>query len=275
MRIDAHQHYWKLSRGDYGWLTPDLTVLYKDFLPEDLLPELNRANVDGTILVQAAPTIEETHFILKLAKEVAEIKGVVGWVDFESPTVLSDIDTLAADEHLVGLRPMIQDIPDPHWMLKPQFSKVFDHMSKNNLAFDALVLPKHLESLHQLLERHPCLVTIINHAAKPEIRNNKLEDWKRNIGHIAKNTQAFCKVSGLTTEASKDWRISELRPYADVLMGLFGAERLIWGSDWPVCLLATDYEEWVRTCEHLFTQTGSDMNRLFGENAAKAYGLNL
>ena len=162
MRIDAHQHFWEIGRGDYGWLTPDLKPLYKDFLPIELAPLLKANGIDGTVLVQAAPTVAETRYMLSLAKNNDFIKGVVGWVDFEADNVLDTINELAQQPKLVGIRPMIQDITDKNWMLKEQFSPVYQQLINDNIVFDALTLPKHLNNLKQLIERHPYLNIVID-----------------------------------------------------------------------------------------------------------------
>jgi L-fuconolactonase len=275
MKIDAHQHFWQLSRGDYGWLTPELTTLYHDFLPEQLIPMLKEASIDATVVVQAAPTIDETNFLLSLAEQSREIAGVVGWVDFESESAVGDIETLARNEYFVGVRPMIQDIADIDWMLNPAFSPVFEKLEQHQLTFDALVKPEHLDNLHKLLQRHPKLTTVIDHAAKPDIANKSIDEWKGNMTRLAKDTQAFCKLSGLATEASENWLPEDLKPYVDVLLNTFGPERLIWGSDWPVCLLATDYKDWHDLSKQLLSVSEKEEAMIFGENAAKAYKLTL
>ena len=175
MRIDAHQHFWRLERGDYGWLTPELEPIYRDFEPDDLAPHLSANAISGTVLVQAAPTVAETHFMLELARQNAFIRGVVGWVDFEHPEAADTITSLAEDPHLVALRPMIQDIADDDWMLKPQLSTAFDAMIAGGLVFDALTLPRHLKNLLELLSRHPTLRTVIDHASKPEIASGQFD----------------------------------------------------------------------------------------------------
>lgn len=275
MRIDAHQHFWRLDRGDYGWLTPDVGPIYRDFEPEHLLPLLEASKIDGTILVQAAPTAAETEYLLSLADQHAFIKGVVGWVDFEAPDAPKDIARLAAHPALVGLRPMIQDIPDTNWMLRPDLAPAFEAMIAAELTFDALTLPRHLGALRQLLGRFPNLRTIIDHGSKPRIADRMRDGWFADMAELAEGTNAFCKLSGLVTEAGSDWTVNDLRPYTDHLLATFGPRRLIWGSDWPVCTSAASYQEWIATADTLLSQQSkSEVRAVFGLNALAAYGLN-
>ena len=274
MRIDAHQHFWSIVRGDYGWLTPHLKPIYRDFLPDDLSPMLQKANMVGTVLVQAAPTVAETEYMLTLADKTAFIKGVVGWVDFEAADAPTQISALAAQPALVGLRPMIQDIKDPNWMLRDTLTPAFEALQLHDLAFDALTLPKHLGPLRQLLARYPQMRVVINHGSKPLIRDGVIDDWAEDMAALARDTNAFCKLSGLVTEAAINWQTDNLRPYVRHLMDTFGPSRLIWGSDWPVCTLASTYERWLDTTDALLSAlTQSERDAILGENAARAYNL--
>ncbi len=272
MRIDAHQHFWSISRTDYGWLTPDVGPIYRDFLPDDLAPLLKKAGLDGTVLVQAAPTLAETEYLLDLARDNDFIKGVVGWVDFESPSAPDNITRLAANPKFVGLRPMIQDIPDDDWMLKPGLGAAFESLIAENLTFEALTFPRHLKNLMALFDHHPDMRIVIDHGSKPQIRSNEFDAWAGDMAQIASTTNAFCKISGLVTEASEQWTVEDLRPYVDHLLSTFGPDRLIWGSDWPVCLLASNYEQWLEVSANLLgTLTPSDHDAVFGGNAQRAY----
>lgn len=273
-RIDAHQHFWSLNRGDYGWLTPELKDIYRDFLPDDLTPTLAAQGIKGTVLVQAAPTLAETEYMLSLADEHAFVKGVVGWVDFEQAEAPTQIANLAQHPAMVGLRPMIQDIADPDWMLRADLTPAFEALIAADLTFDALTLPPHLSNLSHLLERHPDMRVVINHGAKPLIRDGVIEPWATNMARLARDTPAYCKLSGLVTEASTDWAITDLQPYVDHLLDNFGPDRLIWGSDWPVCTLASSYERWVETTDTLLSAlTADERDAILGGNAARAYKL--
>lgn len=273
-RIDAHQHFWEVARGDYHWLTPDLEPLYREYLPRDLAPHLETHGISGTILVQAAATVEETRFMLSLADNAPFVKGVVGWVDFESPDAPQTIKDLCTHPALVGLRPMIQDIEDDDWMLRDDLTPAFEALIAQDLTFDALTFPRHLENLSTLLNRFPEMRVVIDHGSKPLIKDGHIEDWAADMKQLAADTSAFCKLSGLVTEAHEDWTIEHLRPYVNHLLSTFGPERLVWGSDWPVCLLASSYDRWVETTDRLLEGLSSEeKDAVLGLNALRAYGL--
>ncbi|MCV6574914.1 MAG: amidohydrolase family protein [Cohaesibacter sp.] len=274
VRIDAHQHFWLVQRGDYGWLTPELEALYRDFLPKDLEPILDGAAIEGSVLVQAAPTVAETHYMLSLADENAFIKGVVGWVDFEAQDAAEQIAALASHSRLVGLRPMIQNIEADDWMLQPSLASAFEALIAHDLTFDALTLPRHLPYLQELLARYPDLCVVIDHGSKPDIANGAFDDWARDMALVAEQSQAYCKLSGLVTEAGEGWTAEMLQPYVDHLLATFGPSRLIWGSDWPVCLLASSYARWLAASDWLLKAcSDEDRMAIFGGNAVRAYRL--
>lgn len=275
MRIDAHQHFWRLSRGDYGWLTPTLAPIYRDFEVPELAPHLAANRISGTVLVQAAPTEAETRFLLRLAAESAGlIGGVVGWVDFEAPDVRERLARLAANPLLCGVRPMIQDIADADWMLERRLDEAFRAIVDLDLRFDALVQPRHLRNLRRLLDRHPDLRTVVDHGAKPAIANGAREPWAADISALARETQAWCKLSGLVTEAKPDWTVVDLAPYAAHLLDCFGPARLIWGSDWPVVNLAGGYERWWSATTSLLSGLEPrERDAILGGNAERFYGL--
>lgn len=274
MIIDAHQHFWQLDRGDYGWLTPELKLLYRDFMPDDLSPHLLRAGIDGTVLVQAAPTSAETEFLLKIADEVPFVLGVVGWVDFAAPTAAIDIARLARNPKLVGLRPMIQDIADDNWMLRPDLAPAFEAVVQHNLTFDALVQPRHLTQLRQLLARHPNLRCVIDHGAKPDISGGQFDVWANDIAAIAKESGAYCKLSGLLTEAGKDWDALVVTRYAEHLVKCFGPKRLVWGSDWPVVTLAASFEAWLDLAKTIIPND-PEREAIFGSNVFDLYNISM
>lgn len=275
MPIDAHQHFWTLGRGDYAWPSPDLPSIYRDFGPADLAPLLAETGIDGTVLVQATPTVAETHFLLDLAARTPFVKGVVGWVDFDAPDAPDVIADLARNPLLKGLRPMIQNIADDHWMIGDQLTPAFDAMIRSSLVFDALVLPRHLPVLGLLLARHPELRVVVDHAAKPDIAGYGCGTWAKDIGDIARETGASCKLSGLWTEGGVSTRADLYRPYVDHLLTCFGPQRLLWGSDWPVLRLAGDYADWHAQCLELTTHcAAADREAIFGGNARRLYGLN-
>ena len=272
-RLDSHQHFWRLSRGDYGWPTPELRPLYRDFEPEHLVPHLDRCAVTQTILVQAAPTVAETSFLLDLADTHGFIAGVVGWIDFEAADAPEMLATLRQRKKLVGIRPMIQDIPDPNWMLKPTLAPAFEALSEHGLVFDALVKPPHLPLLLQLAQRHSTLRIVVDHGAKPAIALGAFDTWSKGIERIARETSAVCKLSGLVTEANTAER-DTLAPYVDHLLECFGPSRLLWGSDWPVCELVCRYDEWFSLSEQLLARLSlSERASIFGDVARATYGI--
>jgi L-fuconolactonase len=271
--IDAHQHFWRLDRGDYGWLTPTLETIYRDFLPEHLAPQLKAAGIHSTVLVQAAPTVAETRYLLELAHANAFIAGVVGWVDFEAADAGETIDALAADDKLLGLRPMIQDIPDSEWMLEERLAPAFESMIDHGLVFDALVLPKHLPALRELIARYPDLHMVLDHGAKPPIRSGDLGEWKREIATLASESNIVCKLSGLVTEANAATPAA-LREAFDHLLTSFGPARLMWGSDWPVCELVCSYDDWRTTGDELLASLSPHDRELINSQVAQeTYGI--
>ena len=241
--IDAHQHFWTRSRGDYDWLKDASPVLHRDFGPSDLLPLLKKHALTGTILVQAASTEAETEFMLSIAAKTDEVLGVVGWVDFEREDAPERITHFAKQPKLVGLRPTVPDFQSPDWFLRPELEPGFEAMLENGLTFDALSHPQHLAPLAELKKRYPDLPIIIDHFAKPEIRNNAYDDWARDI-RIASLSGVWCKLSGLVTEAAADWKPDDLKPYIDHVLSIFGSTRVVWGSDWPVVNAAGGYDRW-------------------------------
>lgn len=273
--IDAHQHFWKLDRGDYRWLTPDIEPLYRDFLPQHLRPLLRRAGIGKTVLVQAADTLAETRYLLSLAEQVDFVAAVVGWIDMEDANAPETLAELAENPNLVGIRPMIQDIPDADWMLRPRLQPAFDAVCRLGLTFDALVKPVHLDSLLTLLRRHPDLPTVIDHAAKPDIANGGNDRWRAQMRELAALDHCHCKLSGLVTEAGDDPQRAPIQRYMAFLLECFGAEKLMWGSDWPVLNLADDYLGWRAQSERFADQLpAADRARIFGGTATAFYGLN-
>jgi L-fuconolactonase len=270
--IDAHQHFWRLDRGDYGWLTPALAPIFRDFGPGDLAPILARHGIGRTILVQAAPTAAETAYLLGIARTTPFVAGVVGWIDFEAPDAPDVVARLAGDPRLVGLRPMVQDIADDDWLLRPSHAPVFEAIVAHGLVFDALVLPRHLPRLARVLERHPRLVVVVDHGAKPGIRAGEIDRWRADMATIAAHPRAHCKLSGLVTEASPGAGLDVLAPYIDTLLGLFGAARLLWGSDWPVVELAGGYDRWrAMALAALATLAPDARAEVLGGTAARVY----
>jgi L-fuconolactonase len=275
MRIDAHQHFWRLDRGDYGWLTAaDHPAIFRDFGPQDLAPRLAEAGIERTILVQAAPTSAETDWLLEVAGQTDFVAGVVGWADLAAADAPAVIEDLARRPALVGLRPMLQDLADDDWILGPAVGRALDAMQACGLRFDVLVQPRHLPHLQRLVDVRPDLPLVIDHGAKPRIAEGRFNDWAAAMRRIAASSGACCKLSGLVTEGGRDWSDVRLRPYVDLLLEAFGPSRLMWGSDWPVVLEAASYAVWRETAEKLAPHlSAGERDDVFGDTAARFYGL--
>lgn len=255
-KIDSHQHFWSLARGDYHWLTAELTELYQDFLPEQLMPYMQQANVQATVLVQAAETTAETDYMLALAAEHSFIRGVVGWVNLADEQVLAQLQNFASNPIFKGIRPMLQDIDDAKWILQPQFATVFDYLIAENLTFDALVLPKHLPHIYQLACQYPQLKIVIDHAAKPQIDaihagDIKSSAWFYWMEKLAQLPQVYCKLSGLVTQITSPSDKVYIDNFAKALLQIFTSKKLMWGSDWPVLNLTANYQEWLSISEQV------------------------
>lgn len=272
MKIDSHQHLWRLDRGDYGWLTPAKTAIYRDFGPDDLAPILARHSISRTILVQAAPTIAETEFLLDVAARCPFVAGVVGWIDFTASDCAATVQRLSRNPLLVGLRPMVQDIEDDDWLLHRDIEPAIRAMVESGLVFDALVRPRHLSRLLTLVDRHPDLRIVVDHGAKPAIADNRLVPWNADMAAIAARPWVYCKLSGLANEAGSDWRNDTLAPYVSRLIDTFGPTRLLWGSDWPVVNLAGGYDRWHAAAVELTAELPGDAKEeIFGRTAERLY----
>lgn len=276
MIIDAHHHLWQVSRGDYHWMSPDVPVLARDYLTEDLRPVLRRAGVDRTVLVQAAQTEAETDFMLSLAADADFIAGVVGWLDFEDTAFPAKLEALARRPKFVGLRPMLQDHEDDGYVLRPAVLANIGHMATAGVALDILTFPRHLPAIVQMLDAVPGLRAVVDHLSKPPVASGKIEGWAEDILSVAAHPGVCCKVSGLVTEAQHvDWKPADLAPYVRHVFDAFGADRLMFGSDWPVCLLAASYAEVLNAARGILDPLldAQGMAAVFGGNAAKFYRL--
>ena len=277
MSIDAHHHYWDPRRGDYDWMPPDDPVLARRYVPADLAPSLAQHGITRTILVQAAATIEESEYLLGIADATPSVAGVVGWIDFERPEHVRQLRRLARHPKFVGVRPMIQDIPDVNWMLRTDVQWAYRAIIDLDLTFDALGFPPHLDNFLTVLTRYPQMRVAIEHCMKPRIRDHAsgsqvYEDWAEGMRRLAAETQAHCKFSGLATEAGEDWTLDDLRPYANHALDSFGAERVMWGSDWPVCQSRASYGEWWKSAWALTAYLGkAAQSQIFGETAMRFY----
>ena len=277
MRIDAHQHYWEPRRGDYEWMPEGDPVLDRRYGPADLAPALARHGIARTVVVQGAATVEETEYMLGIADATETVAAVVGWVDFEKPDHRRHLERLARHPKLAGIRPMIQDIPDVDWMLRADVQWAYRAVIDLDLTFDALGFPPHLDNFLTIFGRYPDLRVVIDHCMKPRIRDHSagaFDVWAGRMSRFANETGAFCKLSGLVTEANEDWTAEDLRPYAEHVLSAFGPERVMWGSDWPVCRLRASYDAWYETAAALTAHLDEAAREaIFGGTAARFYRL--
>ncbi|MBF9032631.1 amidohydrolase family protein [Rhodobacterales bacterium HKCCE2091] len=273
--IDAHQHYWNPARGDYDWMPMDNPILARPYSPDDLIGDLSRHGIHRTVLVQAAATVVETEYMLGIADATPSVAGVVGWVDFENPADRATLARLAGHPKFKGVRPMIQDIPDVDWMLRDDVQWGFEAVVENDLALDALGFPRHLENFYKIFTRHSDMRVVIDHCMKPQIRDHSdtgFSEWADGMAALAE-TGAFCKFSGLVTECD-GWSLEKIEPYACHVLETFGAERVMWGSDWPVCQLEASYSDWRAAAEALTAHlTDAERAEVFGGTAARFYRL--
>lgn len=275
MIVDAHFHCWRLARGDYAWLTPALAPIHRDVAIEDWHREARPLGVDAGVLVQAAPTEAETEFLLCEAARHDAVRGVVGWTDLLARDAPAQIARLASTQpKLKGLRPMLQDIDDPDWILQPALAPALGAMAVHGLVFDALVKPLHLPRIRTLCQRHPRLQVVIDHGAKPDIARGQWQPWADDLTRIARETQAVCKLSGLLTEAGPRPHTDATRRWATHLLETFGPERVLWGSDWPVLELVADYRPWWDETQALLAPCPTaDRDAVLGDNASRIYRL--
>ena len=275
-RIDAHRHFWATARGDYGWLTPALGPLWADYGPADAAPLLRARGIAGCVAVQAAETLAESLYLLDMARANPWITGVVGWVDVRSPRAVDDVAALRARGPLVGLRPMLQDL-EPGWILDERARPLLAWMERSGLCLDALVRPLHLPVVDELLARHPDLLLVVDHAAKPDLRAGRawpgFRAWSRGMAAVARRG-ACVKLSGLLTECGPGAGAAELRPVFDVLLEHFGPERILWGSDWPVVRLAAEHDRWCAVTDELLAPLDdADRAWVLGGAATRFYDL--
>lgn len=275
MRVDAHQHFWVFDPVRDSWIDESMSVLKRNFLPDDLFPLLNQNSIDGTIAVQADQSDNETNFLLDLADKNERIYGVVGWVDLMAPDIEKKLEHFSTYKKLKGFRHIVQAEPDNNFMLNEKFQRGIGLLKNFNFTYDILIYPNQLPAAIKLTEKHPDQKFILDHIAKPFIKRNETEPWASGIKELSKNQNVFCKISGLVTEADyKNWKSTDIYPYLDIVFNTFGYERLLFGSDWPVCLLAGSYRQVINLIED-YTDNDSDENkkRIFGRNAISFYNI--
>jgi L-fuconolactonase len=270
MKIDSHQHFWAPVRGDYGWMdSAGAAPLRRPVAPKDMLAHLKAHGIDKTVLVQAAPTVNETEYMLGLADATDFIAKVVGWVDFEVRDDLRHMARFAKHPKFAGVRPMIQDLLEAEWMHRKDVQWAFDAIVDLDITFDALGYPIHLDPFQRLFDTYPKMRTVIDHCMKPVIRDGAFDDWARRMEIIAKTTPVFCKLSGIATEAQPGWSVETLRPYAAHVLSCFGPARVMWGSDWPVLDLNGSYDSWHSAAQAIVKPV--DAAQVFGGTAQAFY----
>ena len=271
--IDSHQHFWKVGRFDYPWMSSDLGVLYRDYLPNDLAPIIQRNGVKQTVLVQASNSIAESRWLLELADANGFIAGVVGWVDLMSADVDAQLDELCAHPKFKGVRHLVESEPDDTWLVQPAVLSGLEKLAARGCSYDLLVHTRHLRYVPRIVESCPELRFVVDHMAKPPIARNEIDEWAEAMRPVASYPNIHCKLSGLVTEANwTSWRVEDLRPYVDTALELFGAERMMFGSDYPVCLLASSYDRVLESFQKLLQDlSAADREKIFSTNAQKFY----
>jgi L-fuconolactonase len=277
MIVDSHQHFWQVGRFDYPWMSSDVETLYRDYLPSQLEPILVANGVAKTVLVQASNSVDESLWLLTLADEHPFIAGVVGWANLMDPDVESQLKKLAAHPKFKGIRHLVESEPADDWLTQPSVLQGLRQLADHDLSYDLLVHTRHLPHARIVAERYPDLRLVIDHMAKPPIGRGEFKEWSEQISPLASFENVFCKLSGLVTEANwTTWQTGDLRPYVDYVLEFFGPERLMFGSDHPVCLLASSYERVLESfLEILQNLNDEQRNRIFALNAINFYRLDL
>ena len=277
--IDSHQHFWDPSRGDYHWMPKDNPILNRKYEVKDLSEASGSIDLHKTILVQAAATNAETEYMLHIAESSDLVCGVVGWVNFEDKNQLNQLRIFSKHPKFIGVRPMIQDIPDENWVLNKNFDIFFKSIIDLDLSFDALGFPIHLENFYIIASKYPKLRFVIDHLMKPKIYNNKQEEfihWKKGMSKLSRLDNVYCKFSGMVTEASENWDEQDLKPYSDEILNLFTDKKIMWGSDWPVCNLRTNYLGWYNAAINLTNELSlAEKQNIFYNNSINFYKLKL
>ncbi len=274
-KIDAHQHFWEYDPQRHGWISDEMSVLKQDFMPPDLEKELTTAGLDGCVAVQADQALQETDFLLELAERYAFVKGVVGWLDIRADDFADQLDHYTEHLHFKGLRHIVQDEPDDRFLLRPDFLRGIKTLTRYDLTYDILIFARHLPVAVEFAEKFPDQPFVLDHIAKPKIKARNIEQWEQGIHELAQHPQMYCKVSGMVTEADwEHWSAEDFKPYLDVVFDAFGTDRLMFGSDWPVCTLAAGYQEVYKLVENYITQfSEEEQAKILGGNAKRFYGL--
>jgi len=275
MRIDSHQHFWNYSPTEHAWMSDSMSAIRRDFLPEDLQPLLASLNFNGCIAVQARQSLEETRWLLELADRFSLIKGVVGWLDLCSPELPSQLEQFANHPKLAGVRHVVQDEPDDEFMLRPEFRRGIAQLREFDLTYDLLLFPRHIPVAVRLVEEFPDQPFVLDHIAKPSIAQGLISPWREDLQQLAQFPNVSCKLSGMVTEAKwQQWQPEDFRPYLNTVLEAFGSDRLMIGSDWPVCLLSSDYASTMQLVIEYIQQFPEEVQAaILGGNCARFYGI--
>jgi len=273
--IDSHHHLWKFNTEDYGWMSEEMNVLRRDYLPEEFAALTSAAGIDGVVTVQARQIVEETDWLLELAAEHDFIRGVVGWVPLIDEGAGDLLDKYRGAEKLKAIRHILHDEADDDYMLRDDFNRGIRALKPRDLVYDILIFERHLPQTLEFVDRHPGQVFVVDHIAKPRIRDNVISPWREGMMELGRRENIYCKVSGMVTEADWGaWTEEQLRPYFDAVLEAFGPARLMFGSDWPVCLLASEYARWVDIVRRAISGlSAEEQAMILGGTAAKAYRL--
>lgn len=273
--VDSHQHFWQVGRFDYPWMSPEVEVLYRDYLPPDIEPILEECGVAKTVLVQASNSVTETRWLLSLADRHQFIGAVVGWVDLMRSEVEQQLDELTAHPKFKGVRHLVESEPAEDWLVQPSVLRAFGVLASYGVTYDLLVHTRHLKHVKTLAESCPTLRLVVDHMAKPPVASGEVSEWVKEIREVAAYPNIHCKLSGLVTEADlRGWRTEDLRPFVERALEFFGPGRMMFGSDWPVCLRAASYRQVLESFQSLLAGLpGEDRSRIFGKNAAEFYQL--
>jgi len=275
LRLDSHQHFWRYDPAAYSWMTDRMKILRRDYLPGDLIPLLASIEIEGTIAVQARQVVEETEWLLELSEQHNFIRGVVGWLDLRGPEIGADLKKYSAHKKLRGVRHVVQDEPDDFFMLRPEFKRGIGRLHEFNLTYDLLVFPKQLPAAATLVESFPMQPFVLDHIGKPAIRDGEVQPWKENVERLAQFENAFCKLSGMVTEAALgNWQPHEFHRYLDIIIKAFGTDRVMIGSDWPVCTLSGDYSSVMNVVIDYIKQFPIEARAaILGGNCSRFYGI--
>ena len=275
MIIDTHHHYWNYNPVEFDWIDEEMAKIRQSFLPDNLKETLENTEVEGVVTVQARQSLEETDWLLKLAAENDFMRGVVGWLPLANENIEELLEKYSCNDKLKAVRHVVQGEPDPKFILGKNFNRGISQLKKYGLVYDILILEHQLPNTIRFVDQHPDQQFVLDHIAKPRIKANELEPWTKNIRELAKRKNVRCKISGMVTEADfNNWTEEQLKPYFEVVFNAFGPNRLMYGSDWPVCLVATEYANWLSLVKRQLAQfSENEQNMIFYKNAVEVYQL--